>query len=124
MVSMREGVVRVVRFRLGSARLDNDNPTKSAFGIDKLHESETPCSARGKDEHRVRRNMSKYVVITTRCLAPLELPTQCELLKKLCSIEKVIGGLVKVPIGEDVAAGDSVGKRVVGGAVGSAMESW
>ena len=31
---------------------------------------------------------------------------------------------MKIPIGEGVAAGDGVGERVVGGAVGSAMESW
>ena len=119
-----ERVVRVVRFRLGSARLDIDDPTNSAFGKGKLHESGMPCSAKGNDEHGVRRNMSKYVVITTRCLSPLKRPTQCELLKKLYSIGKVIGGLVKIPIGEEVAAGDGVGERVVGNAVGSAMESW
>ena len=83
------------------------------------------CPAKGKDEHGVRQNMSKDdVVITTRCLLPLKLPTQCKLLKKVYSIEKVIVGLVKIPMGEEVAAGDGVGKRVVGGAVGSAMESW
>ena len=59
-----------------------------------------------------------------RCLSPLKFPTQYEVLKKLYSIEKVIGGHVKVPMGEGVAAGDVVGDRVVGGAVGSAMESW
>ena len=63
-------------------------------------------------------------VVTTRCLSPLKLPTQCELLKKVYSIEKIIGGLVKIPMGEGVAAGDGAGVRVVGGAVGSAMESW
>ena len=62
--------------------------------------------------------------ITTRCLSLLKLPTQFKLLEKLYSIEKVIGGLVKIPMGEEVAAGDGVGERVVGGAVGSAMESW
>ena len=63
-------------------------------------------------------------MVTTRFLSPLKLPTQCELLKMLYSIEKVIGGLVKIPMGEEVAAGDGVGERVVGGAVGSAMETW
>ena len=29
-----------------------------------------------------------------------------------------------IPMGEEVAAGDGVGERAVGGAVGSAMESW
>ena len=62
--------------------------------------------------------------ITTRCLSLLKRPTQLKLLEKLYSIEKVIGGLVKIPMGEEVAAGDGVGERVVGGAVGSAMESW
>ena len=80
-----------------------------------------PCPANGKDEHGVRRNMSRDVLVT-RCLSPLKLPTQCELLKKVYSIEKLIGGLVKIPMGE-VAAEDGVGERVVGGAVGSAMES-
>ena len=60
----------------------------------------------------------------TWCLSPLKLPTQCELLKKLYSIEKLIGGLVKIPVGEELAAGDGVGERVVGGAVCSAVESW
>ena len=83
-----------------------------------------PCPAKGKDEHGVRQNMSRDVVITTRCLLPLKLPTQCELLKKVYSFEKVIGSLVKIPKGEEVAAGDGVGERVVGGGVGSAMESW
>ena len=82
-----------------------------------------PCPAKGKDEHGVRQNMPKDVV-TTRCLSPLKLPTQCELLEKLYSIEKVIGGRVKIPMGKGVAAGDGVGERVVGGAVGSAMETW
>ena len=82
-----------------------------------------PCPVKGKDEHGVRRNMSKDVVMT-RCLSPLNILTQCELLKKVYSIEKVIGGLVKIPIGEEVAAGDGVGERVAGGAVGSAMELW
>ena len=59
----------------------------------------------------------------TRYLSPLKLPTQWELLKKLYSIEKITGGLVKIPIGGGVAAGESVGERVVGGAVGPAMES-
>ena len=59
----------------------------------------------------------------TRYLSPLKLPTQWELLKKLYSIEKITGGLVKIPIGGGVAAGEGVGERVVGGAVGSAMES-
>ena len=45
-------------------------------------------------------------------------------LEKANSIEKVIGGHVQIPLGEGVAARDGVGKRVVGGAVGSAMESW
>ena len=31
---------------------------------------------------------------------------------------------MKIPMGEEVAAGDRVGERVVGGAVVSAMESW
>ena len=31
---------------------------------------------------------------------------------------------MQIPMGEGVAAGDGVGERVVGGAVGSAMESW
>ena len=88
-----------------------------------LYESGTTCPAKGKDEHGVRQNMSKDVVITTRCSSPLKLPTQCELLTKLYSIEKVIGGLGKIPMGEEVAAGDDVGERVVDGAVGSAMES-
>ena len=57
----------------------------------------------------------------TRCLSPLELPAQCELLKKMYSIEKVIGGHVKIPMGGEVAAGDGVG---AGGAVGSAIGSW
>ena len=83
-----------------------------------------PCPTNGKDEHGVRQNMSKDVVITTRCLSPLKLLTQCKLLKKVYSIENVIGGLVKIPMGEEVAAGDGVGERVVGSAVGSAMESW
>ena len=46
MQSMREGVVRVVRFRLGSARLDIDNPTKSAFGVSELREWRMPCPAK------------------------------------------------------------------------------
>ena len=83
-----------------------------------------PCPAKGEDEHGVRQNMSKDVVITTRGLLPLKLPTQCEFLKKVYSIEKVIGGLVKIPMGEGVAAGDGVGERVAGGDVGSAMASW
>ena len=83
-----------------------------------------PCPAKGKDEHGVRRNMSKELLITTRCLSPLNLPTQCELLEKVYSIEKVTGGLAKIPMGGGVAAGDGVGERVVGGAVGSGMESW
>ena len=62
-------------------------------------------------------------VVTTSCLTPLKLPTQCELLKKVYSIKTVIGGLVKIPMGEEVAAGDGVGERVVSGVVGSAMES-
>ena len=68
--------------------------------------------------------MSKELLITTRCLSPLNLPTQCELLEKVYSIEKVTGGLAKIPMGGGVAAGDGVGERVVGGAVGSGMESW
>ena len=60
----------------------------------------------------------------TRCSSLLKLRTQFKLLEKLYSIEKVIGGLVKIPMGEEVAAGDGVGERVVGSAVGSAMESW
>ena len=40
------------------------------------------------------------------------------------SIKKVIGGRVKIPMGEGVAAGDNVGERVVGGAVGFAMKTW
>ena len=60
----------------------------------------------------------------TRCSSLLKLRTQFKLLEKLYSIEKVIGGLVKIPMGEEVAAGDGVGERVVGGAVGSAMEPW
>ena len=31
---------------------------------------------------------------------------------------------MKIPMGEGVAAGDGVCERVVGGAVGSAMEKW
>ena len=31
---------------------------------------------------------------------------------------------MQIPMGEGVAAGDGVGERVVGGAVGSAMETW
>ena len=31
---------------------------------------------------------------------------------------------MKIPMGEGATAGDGVGDRVVGGAVGSAMESW
>ena len=89
----------------------------------KLRESGMPCPAKGKDEHGVRRKMFKNVV-TTKCLSPLKLPTQCVLLKKVYSIEKVIGGLVNIPMGEGVAAGDFDGERVEGGAVGSAMESW
>ena len=81
-----------------------------------------PCPAKGKVEHGVPRTMSKDVVMT-RCLSPLILPTQWELLKKLYSIEKITGGLVKIPIGGGVAAGEGVGERVVNGAVGSAMES-
>ena len=88
-----------------------------------LRESGMPCPAKGKDEHGVRRKMLNHVV-TARCLSPLKLPTQCELLQKLYSIEKVVGGHVKIPMGEGVAAGDGVGERVVGGAVGSAVESW
>ena len=74
---------------------------------------------------RRTRGASKDVenVVISRCLSPLKFPTQYELLKKLNSIEKVIGGHVKIPMGERVAAGDVVGDRVVGGAVGSAMES-
>ena len=83
-----------------------------------------PCPGKGKDEHGVRRNMLKELLITTRCLSPLKLPTQCELLKKVYFIEKAMGGLVKIPMGEEVAAVDGVGERVVGNAVGSAMESW
>ena len=83
-----------------------------------------PCPAKDIDQHGVRRNVLKDVVTTTRCLSPLKLPTQCELLKKLYSIEKVIEGFVTIPMGEEVAAGDSVGERVAGGAVGSAIESW
>ena len=124
MQSVREGVVITVRFRLGSARLDIEDPTESASGVGKLKGPGMPCPAKGKDEHGVRRNMSKDVVITTRCLSPLSFPTQCELLEKLYSIEKVTGGLVKIPIGGGVAAGDGVGERVVVDAVGSALESW
>ena len=123
MESFRKGVVIIVRFRLGSARLDIEDPYKSAFGKGKLRESGVPCCAKGKDAHGWRRKMFKNVV-TIRFLSPLKLPTQCELLKKVYSIEKGIGGLVKIPMGEGVAAGDGVGDRVVGGAVGSAMESW
>ena len=65
------------------------------------------CPAKGKDEHGVRRKMSKDVVMTG-CLSPLELPTQCELFKKLYSIETLAGGLVKIPMGGGVAAGDGV----------------
>ena len=82
------------------------------------------CPAKCKDEHGVRRKQLKDVVITTRCLSPLNISTQCELVKKVYSIEKVIGTHMKIPMGEEVAAGDGVGERVVGGAVGSAMESW
>ena len=89
----------------------------------KLRETGMPCPGMGNDEHGVRRKMFKNVV-TTSCLSPLKHPTQCELLKKVYSIKKVIGGLVKIPMGEGVAAGDAAGKRVVGGAVSSAMESW
>ena len=73
------------------------------------------------------RGASKYVTIrghNDEVFAPLKLPTQCELLEKLYSIGKVIGGLVKIPMGEEVAAGDGVDERVVDGAVGSAMELW
>ena len=87
-----------------------------------LRELRIPFPTKGKDERGVRRNMSKDVVMT-RCLSLLELPTQCELLKKVYSMEKLFGGLVKIPMGEEVAAGDGVGERVAGGAVGSAMES-
>ena len=83
-----------------------------------------PCPTKGKDKHGVGRNILKYVLITTKYLSPLKLPTQFELLEKLYSIEKIMGGLVKIPMGEEVAAGDGVGERVVGGAVGSATESW
>ena len=31
---------------------------------------------------------------------------------------------MQIPMGEEVAAGDGVGERVVGGAVGSTMETW
>ena len=31
---------------------------------------------------------------------------------------------MQIPMGEEVAAGDDVGERVVGGTVGSAMETW
>ena len=82
-----------------------------------------PCPSKGKDEHGVRQNMSKDVV-TTRYLSPLKLPTQCKRLKKVYSIEMVIGGLVKIPMGEEVVARDGIGERVVGGAVGSAKKSW
>ena len=82
-----------------------------------------PCPAKSEDEHGVRRKMLKDV-LATRCFSPLLFPTQCGLQKKLYSIEKVIGGLVKIPMGEGVAAGDGVCERVVGGAVGSAMETW
>ena len=60
----------------------------------------------------------------TTYLSPLKLPTQFELSEKLYSIEKITGGLVKIPMGGTVAAGDGVGERVAGGAVGFAMESW
>ena len=42
----------------------------------------------------------------------------------LYSIEKVVGSLVKIPMGDAVAAGDGAGERVVGGAVGFTIESW
>ena len=63
-------------------------------------------------------------VVTTRFLSPLKLPTQCELLQRVYSIENVIRCLVKIPMGERVEAGDDAGERVVGGAVISATESW
>ena len=63
-------------------------------------------------------------MIISKCLSPLKFPTQYEVLKKLYSIEKVIGGHVKIPMEEEVAAGDGFGERFVGGGVGSAMESW
>ena len=46
----------------------------------------------------------------TRCSSLLKLRTQFKLLEKLYSIEKVIGSLVKIPMGEEVAAGDGVGE--------------
>ena len=82
-----------------------------------------PCPVKGEDEHGVRPKILEDVV-TKRCLSPLKFTTQTELLKKLYFIEKVLGGLVKIPMGEGVAAGDDVGERVVGRAVNSAMESW
>ena len=91
--------------------------------MSKLRESGVPCPAKGKDEHGWRRKMFKNVV-TANCLSPLKHPTQCELLKKVYFIEIVVGGLVKIPMGERVAAGDGAGVRVVGGTVGSAMELW
>ena len=48
----------------------------------------------------------------------------------VCTLEKAVlyrksnRRLMKKPMGEGVAAGNGVGERVVGGAVGSAMESW
>ena len=89
----------------------------------KLRESGMPCPAKSEDEHGVRRKMLKDV-LTTRCFSPLKFPTQCELDKKLYSIEKVFGGRVKIPMGEGLAARDGVGDRVVGRAVGSAMGYW
>ena len=55
--SMREGVVIIVWFRLGSVRLDIEDPTKSAFGVGKLREWRMPCPAKGKDEQGVRPKM-------------------------------------------------------------------
>ena len=54
---MMEGVVIIVWFRLGSVRLDIEDPTKSAFGGGKLREWRMPCPAKGKDEQGVRRKM-------------------------------------------------------------------
>ena len=66
MESMREGVVIIVRFGLGSARLDIEDPTESTIGVGKLNGPGMPSPAKGKDEYGVRQNMSKDVVITTR----------------------------------------------------------
>ena len=70
------------------------------------------------------RGASKYVKRRGNDKVFIALPTQCKRLKKVYSIEMVIGGLVKIPMEEEVVARDGIGERVVGGAVGSAKESW